>query len=169
MAENTLLKARIKSMAMAAPITSAGGLATADWVNLPLTLRDDEVSIIDQDPEESEVFSHENDVVEDYDIIGNGTTVQGSFIKIAYDSLVTLLGGEKVGTAPNEKFHRSGQRALFNKAIKFTLKDDSTIVLVNVKGIIQSSMSIGFGGVQKFPFRWKVLPGAANWNVDIVW
>lgn len=169
MAENILLKARIKSMAMADPITEAAGLATAVWTDLPLTLRDDEVSIIDQDPEESEVFSHENDVAEDYDIVGTGTTVQGSFIKISYDDLVTLLGGTKVGTSPNEKFHRSGMRALFNKALKFTLKDDSTITLVNVKGFVQSSLSIGFGGVQKFPFRFKVLPGASDWNVDIIW
>jgi hypothetical protein len=69
MAENILLKARIKEMAMADPITSAAGLAGATWVDLPLTLRDDEVSIIDQDPDESEVFSHENDVAEDYDIV----------------------------------------------------------------------------------------------------
>lgn len=169
MAENILLKARIKSMAMADPITSASGVASATWVDLPLTLRDDEVAIIDQDPEESEVFSHENDVAEDFDIIGKGSTVQGSFIKVGYDELVTLLGGEKVGTSPNEKFHRSGMRALFNKAIKFTLKDDSTIILVNVKGFVQSSLSVGFGGIQKFPFRWKVLPGASDWNVDIIW
>jgi len=165
MAENILLKARIKEMAMADPITSAAGLADATWVDLPLTLRDDEVSIIDQDPDESEVFSHENDVAEDYDIVGTGTTVQGSFIKISYTQLVALLGGEVV----SDKFHRSGMRALFNKALKFTLKDDTTIILVNVKGFVQSSMSIGFGGVQKFPFRFKVLPGAGDWNVDIIW
>jgi hypothetical protein len=169
MAETILLKARISKMEMADPITSAAGLATADWEELPLTLRDDEVSIVDQDPDESEVFSHENDVAEDYDIIGKGTTVQGSFIKIGYDDLVTLLGGEKIGTDPNFKFHRSGQRALFNKAIRFTLKDETTIVVVNVKGFIQASLSIGYGGVQKFPFRWKVLPGASDWNVDIIW
>lgn len=169
MAENILLKARIAKMEMAGVITSAAGLASATWAELPLTLRDDEVSIIDQDPDESEVFSHENDVAEDYDIIGKGTTVQGSFIKIEYADLVSLLGGTIVGTEPNTKFHRSGQRALFNKAIRFTLKDATTIVLPNAKGFVQSSMSIGFGGVQKFPFRWKVLPGASDWNVDIVW
>ena len=169
MSETILLKARIASMEMADVITSAAGVATATWTDLPLTLRDDEVSIVDVDPDESEVFSHENDLAEDYDIIGKGTTVQGSFIKIAYADLVTLLGGEIVGTAPNTKFHRSGQRALFHKAIKFTLKDNSTIVIPNVKGFVQSKLSIGFGGVQKFPFKWKVLPGAANWNVDIIW
>ena len=169
MAENILLKARIAKMEMADVITSAAGVDTATWTELPLTLRDDEVLIVDNEPDESEVFSHENDVAEDYDIIGKGTTVKGSFIKIAYANLVTLLGGEIVGTAPNTKFHRSGQRALFNKAIRFTLKDDTTIVLPNAKGFVQSSMSVGFGGVQKFPFNWRVLPGAADWNVDIIW
>jgi len=169
MAETIFLKARVKSIAMSTPINKADDVATAVWTDLPLTLRDDELSIVDQDPDESEVFSHENDVAEDYDIVGTGTTIQGSFIKIGYDDLVTLLGGTKVGTAPNAKFHRSGQRALFNKALKFTLKDDSTIIVVNVKGFIQSSLSVGFGGVQKFPFRFKVLPGAGDWNVDIIW
>lgn len=169
MAETILLKARIKSMAMADPITAAAGLATAEWTTLPLTLRDDEVSIVDQDPDESEVFSHENDVAEDYDIIGKGTTVQGSFIKIDYTDLVTLLGGEVVGVDPNSKFHRSGMRALFNKALKFTLKDDSTLIVVNAKGFVQGALSIGFGGIQKFPFKFKVLPGASDWNVDMVW
>ena len=169
MAENLILKARIASMAMADPIVNAAGLATAVWTDLPLTLRDDEVSIVDLDPEESEVFSHENDVAEDYDIIGKGTTIKGSFIKIAYDDLVTLLGGTKEGVDPDFKFHRSGQRALFNKALKFTLKDGNTIVAVNVKGFVQSSMSIGFGGVSKYPFSFKVLPGASDWNVDLVW
>lgn len=156
-------------MAMADVITEAGDLATATWTDLPLTLRDDEVSIIDQDPDESEVFSHENDTAEDYDIIGKGTTVQGSFIKIGYDELVTLLGGAKVGTSPNEKFHRSGQRVLFNKALKFTLKDNSAIIVVNAKGFVQSSLSIGYGGVQKFPFKFKALPGSTTWGVDIIW
>jgi hypothetical protein len=169
MAENIFLKARVKSIAIADPITSAAGLDGATWTDLPLTLRDDELSIVDQDPNESEVFSHENDVAEDYDIVGTGTTIQGSFIKIGYDDLVTLLGGEKVGVTPDFKFHRSGQRALINKALKFTLKDDTTIVVVNAKGMVWANLNVGVGGVQKFPFKFKVLPGAADWNVDIVW
>jgi len=168
MAENILLKARIASMAMADPITSAAGLATAVWTDLPLTLRDDEVSIVDNDPDEDEVYSHENDTAEDYDLIGKGTKIKGSFIKIGYDDLVTLLGGEKIGTDPY-KFHRSGSRSLINKAFKFTLKDGNTIVAVNTKGMVQSQLGIGFGGRQKFPFNFSVLPGASDWNVDLVW
>lgn len=168
MAENILLKARVASIAMADPIVNAAGLATATWTDLPLTLRDDEVLIVDEDPDESEVYSHENDAAEDYDIIGKGTTIQMSFIKIGYDDLVTLLGGEKIGTDPY-KFHRSVSRAILQKAFKFTLKDGNTIVVVNAKGFIQANLSVGYGSVQKFPAKFKALPGASDWAVDIVW
>lgn len=169
MAENILLKARIASMAMADPITSAAGLTSAVWSDLPLTLRDDELSIIDEDPDESEVFSHENDTAEDYDLIGKGTKVKGTFIKVGYDDLVSLLGGEKIGETGSEKFHRSASRSLVNKAFKFTLKDDSTIIVVNAKGMVQSSLGLGFGGVQKFPFNFSILPASSDWNVDLIW
>lgn len=165
MAETILLKARIASMAMSEPITSAAGLESAVWTNLPLTLRDDEVSIVDNDPDEDEVFSHENDTAEDYDVIGKGTKMKGSFIKVDYDDLVVLLGGEKVGN----KFHRSGSRALINKAFKFTLKDGSTIIAPNAKGIVQAILSIGYGGRQKFPFNFNLQAGSKDWNVDLIW
>lgn len=165
MAETVLLKARIASMAMSEPITSAENLASATWTDLPLTLRDDEVSIVDNDPDEDEVFSHENDTAEDYDVIGKGTKMKGSFIKVDIDDLVVLLGGAKVG----EKFHRSGSRALINKAFKLTLKDGSTIIAPNAKGMIQTSLSVGYGGRQKYPFSFNLQAGSKEWNVDLIW
>lgn len=169
MAENILLKARVASIAMADPIAASADLATAVWSDLPLTLRDDELSIVDEDPDESEVFSHENDAAEDYDIIGKGSTAKGSFIKIGYDDLVTLLGGTKVGTDPNFSFERSVTRSIIEQAFKFTLKDGTTIVAVHMKGSVQANLSIGYGGVQKFPFKFKVLYGSAAWPVDLIW
>ncbi len=169
MAESILLKARVKSIATAAAITAVGGLTTAEWTDLPLTLRDDEVSIVEGDPDESEVYSHENDAPEDYDIAGKGLSAQGSFIKIGYDNLVALLGGEKVGEVGSERFHHSAKKTLLNIALRFTLKDDSTITIPNAKGYVNASLSIGYGGTQKFPFKFRCLPGASDWDVDIIW
>lgn len=169
MAENILLKARVTQIDFADPITSAAGLATATWAKQPLTLRDDEVLIGEEDPEENEVHSHENDAPEDYDIIGSGLTATGSFIKIGYDDLVKLLGGTKEGADPDVKFHKSAKKVLLNKAIKFTLKGGGEIIIPNAKGFVNTSLSVGYGGTSKFPFKFKALVAAADWDCDIIW
>lgn len=169
MAENILLKARVSKIEFADPITSAAGLAAAAWAEQPLTLRDDEVSVTDEDPEESEVFSHENDAAEDYDVVGKGMTLKGSFIKASYDQLVALLGGTKEGIDPDFTFRRSAKKLLLNKAIKLTLKSGGTIIIPNAKGFVNANLSVGFGGVTKFPFKFKALVAASDWDVDIIW
>ena len=169
MAENILIKARVAEIHFADPITSAAGLDTADWEKQPLTLRDDEVVIAEEDPEESEVFSHENDAAEDYDIIGTGLTASGSFIKVGYDDLVKLLGGVKQGAAPDARFHKSAKKVMLSKAVKFTLKGGGEIIIPNAKGYVNTNLSLGYGGVSKFPFRFKALVAASNWDVDIIW
>jgi len=169
MAENIILKARIASISFSDPITSAAGLDTAVWVEQPLTLRDDEVSIVEEDPDESEVFSHENDAAEDYNIVGKGLTVKGSFIKASYDQLVTLLGGTKEGVDPAFRFHRSAKKLTLSKAVKFTLTDGNDIIVPNAKGFVNASLSIGLNGVTKFPFKFKALVAAADWDVSIIW
>lgn len=169
MAENIVLKARIAKMQMAEPITAAGDLAAVAWIDLPLTLRDDAVEIVEGEPEESEVFSHENDATEDYDIAGSGIKVSGSFIKIGYDQLVTLLGGAKVGASPNEKFHKSAKKLLLNKALRFELKNGDEIIIPNAKGYVNTLLSVGYGGVSKFPFKFTALPGSSTWDCDIIW
>jgi len=171
MAETLLLKTRVSKIQMADPIASAAALAAmveGDWTDLPLTLRDDEVLINDEDPDESEVFSHENDSAEDYDLIGNGSTISGSFIKATRAMLVTLMGGESVGADAATRIHRSAQRLLLNKALKFTLKDGSDIIVPNAKGYVSLNASIGYGGVTKYPFRFKALTAAEDWAVDII-
>ena len=169
MAENILLKARVSAIQFAAPITAEGDITGATWTDQPITLRDDEVSIIDEDPEESEVFSHENDAAEDYDIVGKGLTIKGSFIKATYDQLILLLGGTKEGVDPDFAFHRSAKKLLLNKAIKLTLKGGGTIIIPNAKGFVTANLSVGFGGVTKFPFKFKALVAASDWDVDIIW
>lgn len=169
MVENILFKARVKSMALADPITEAAGVDTAVWADMPLHLRDDEVSVVEGDPEEDDVYSHENDSPEDYDVVGTGLTAVGSLIKVGYDDLVSYLGGEKVGAVGSEKFHHSSKKVLVNKAVKYTLKDDSVVIIPNAKGYVLANLGLGFGGRQKFPYKFRCLPGASNWDVDIIW
>lgn len=169
MAENIILKARIAKMQMAEPITDAGDIAAVAWEDLPLTLRDDAIEIAEGDPEESEVYSHENDATEDYDIAGSGIKASGSFIKIGYDQLVALLGGVKSGVDPNFKFHKSAKKLLLNKALRFELKNGGEIIIPNAKGYVNTTLSVGYGGVSKFPFKFAALPASSTWDCDIIW
>lgn len=168
MAESLYLKVRVEKIEMSDPIVSAAGVATAVWEELPLTLRDDEILIADADPEESEVFSHENDAAEDYDIVGKGTNVSGSFIKATRAQLVDLMGGTSVGADAATRIHRSASRLLLNKSLKFTLKGGGDIIVPNAKGFVMLSASVGFGGVTKYPFRFKALVAASDWDVDVI-
>lgn len=169
MAENIILKARVEKMEMANPITTSADVATATWEELPLTLRDDMVSIIENEPEESEVFSHENDAAEDYDVAGTGMKMTGSFIKATYDQLVTLMGGLKEGEVGSEKFAKTSKTLLLNKSFRLTLRGGGTIVIPNAKGSVRAELNVGYGGVSKFPFTFKLLQASATWDCVIQW
>lgn len=169
MAENIILKARIAKMQMANPITEAAQLEGLVWEDLPITLRDDEIAIVEGEPTEDEVFSHENDAVEDYDIAGTGIKATGSFIKVTYEDLAKLLGGTKAGTSPNFKFHKSAKKLLLNKALRYELKGGGEIIIPNAKGYVLTNLSVGFGGKSKFPFKFAALPASSDWNCDIIW
>lgn len=168
MAEKLYLKVRVSKIEFADPIAAAAGLAAAEWEEQPLTLRDDEVVISDDDPEESEVFSHENDAAEDYDIMGKGTNLTGSFINATRAQLLELLGGEVVGVDAAMRLHRSAKKILLNKAIKFTLTNGGDIIVPNAKGYVMVNASLGVGGVVKYPFKFRALVAAADWDVDII-
>ncbi len=168
MAEKIYLKVRVSKIEFSDPIISAAGVAAAVWEEQPLTLRDDEVVISDDDPEESEVFSHENDAAEDYDIMGKGTNLTGSFINATRDMLVDLLGGAAIGLDAAMRLHRSAKRILLNKAIKFTLTNGGDIIIPNAKGYVLVNASLGVGGIVKFPFKFRALVAAADWDVDII-
>ena len=168
MAENIYLKTRVSKIEMCDPITSAAGLATAVWEELPVTLRDDEILIADADPEETEVYSHENDAAEDYDIVGKGTNVSGSFIKATREQLVDLMGGTKVGVDGATRLHRSAKKILLNKGLKFTLTNGGDVIIPNAKGYVNLSAGLGYSGKTKYPFKFKALVAAADWDVDII-
>lgn len=164
---STLLKARVAGIDFSDVITSAAGLATAVWVEQPLTLRDDEVSLVEGDPTEEEIFSHENDSPEDYDITGAGISAVGSFIKATLDELAALLGGAVSGATPNGVFTHSAKKVLLNKAIRFRLRNGGAIIIPNAKGYTLFNANIGTTGVVKYPFKFKAL-AQPDWDADFI-
>jgi len=168
MAENIYLKTRVSKIEMCDPITSAAGLATAVWEDLPVTLRDDEILIADADPEETEVFSHENDAAEDYDLVGKGTNISGSFIKATRAQLVDLLGGVSAGADGAMRLQRSAKKIPLNKALKFSLTNGGDIIVPNAKGFVSLSAGVGYSGKTKYPFKFKALVAASDWDCDII-
>lgn len=164
MGESIGVKMRVVKIEQSDPITAVADLATAEWDELPLTLRDDTVLIEDEDPEEQEVFSHENDAAEDYQIAGQGTTITGSFIKVKKQRLVELLGG----TFADGVYQRSAKRISLNKALRFTDANGNTIVIPNAKGFVKTSADVGYSGNVKFPFKFKALAASPEWNVDMI-
>lgn len=169
MAENILGKLRVKETHFAPPIAASADVATAVWEEQPLTLRDDEVSIVEGDPEEEELFSHENDAPEDIVITGSGLTVVGSFIKATRAQMVSLMGGAVTGIDPAQKFEHSATKAVVNKAIKFVCHDGSIVIVPNAKGYVNLNMNIGKGGLSKYPFRFRALKASADWDCDILY
>lgn len=122
---------------------------------------------MEAEPEAKEVFSHENDAPEDYDLVGGGLTITGSFINADYDEMAALLGGEVTGTGDTAAFKRKATKTPLNKAIRFTLKDGSSIVIPNAKGYVLLNLNVGSDGIMKFPFSFKAL-AQQGFNYDII-
>jgi hypothetical protein len=168
MAETIIAKIRVKETYFADPITDATGISTAEWELQPLTFRDDELVISEEDPEEEELYSHENDSPESYDITGKGLTISGSFIKATRAQMVDLLGGQITGVDPNQKFNHSASKQTLNKAIKFVCQDGSEVIAPNASGYVNLNLNIGKSGVGKFPFKFRLKKASATWDCDLI-
>lgn len=168
MAEKLLAKLRVQKMEMADPITAPGDVDTANWDDLPLTLRDDEIKVVEEDPEEDELFSHENDAPEDTDVVGQGLRLTGSFVKASRAQMVDLMGGETTGAAGAEKYHHSASKLVLKKAIKVTCHDGSVIIAPSVSGYVNLNANLGKGGRVSFPFNFRCLKAAPNWDCDLI-
>lgn len=162
--EKTRAKYVVGGIDFADVITSAAGLATAEWDPQPLTLRDDAIEIIEGDPTEDEIFSHEVDAPVDYDIAGVGLTARGSFIGATVDQLVSLLGGAASGV----QFQKSASKVVFEKAIRFRFKNGGYLILPRGRGYALLNINASRNdGRTKFPF---VIRGLApdSWDCDSV-
>lgn len=168
MAEKLRTKIRCAGIDLADVIASKDAVAAADWKPQPLTLRADGLTITPEDPTETEVFSHENDIAEDYDAIGNGRTVSGSFIKATMAQLKELLGGETVGADDDVMFLKSGRLNVLNKAIRFRLKDGGAIIIPNARGYVDIDINAGAtDGMLKCPFKFQSL-AQPGFDCDLV-
>ena len=170
MAERIILKARIAGVDFANVIESEADLDTiqeSDWTAQPVTLRDDEISIVEGEPDESEVFSHENDAPEDYDVAGTGVTAVGSFIKATFAEMATLMGGEATTVGSKPAYLHSSAKKVIETAIRFRLKNGGAIIIPYAKGGVQFNANAGYDGVMKFPFRFRAL-AQKDWGVDLV-
>lgn len=168
MAEKIIAKLRVKETHFADPILASAGVATAVWEEQPLTLRDDEVSIVEGEPEEEALYSHENDSPEDVDISGTGLTLVGSFIKATRAQMVALMGGSTAGVDPALVYEHPSKKLVLNKAIKFVCHDGSEVIIPNAKGSVALNMNVGKGGTAKYPFRFRALQAAPEWDCDII-
>lgn len=165
----TKLKLRCLKIETADVITSEADIATAAWVEQPLTLRDDELSIVEQDPTEEEVFSHENDAAEDYNVVGNGMVAVGSFIKASLAQMKELIGGAISGTGVDAMFLKSAKKVSINKAFKFHLYGGGYIIIPNAKGFVNLSANLGAeDGMLKFPFSLRAL-AQVGWDCDLIY
>lgn len=144
-------------------IDKATALA-AVWKAQPLTLRDDELILQEDAPEEDEVFSHELDPAVDYGITGSSITATGSFIMPTVDQLIELFGGSKDGTA----FLKGTTKLLIEKAIRFRFQGGGWVVLTRAKGFVTWNMNVGRGGRVKFPFTLKALAPQEG-GTDLIW
>lgn len=168
MAEDIIAKLRIDKTEFAEPIANFDGVATASWTEQPLTYREDAVEIVEGDPEEDELFSHENDAPEDTDIVGAGVTAKGTFIKATRTQMVGLMGGTTSGANATLQYQHSAKKIALNKAIRFTCKDGTKVIIPNAKGYVLLNLAIGKGGVGKFPFSFKCLKASPTWDCDII-
>lgn len=168
MAEKLRTKIRCIGMDKAAVITSQAGIATAAWTELPLTLRDDELTITPGDVTETEVQSHENDIAEDYDAIGTGRSATGSFIKATMVQLKDLLGGAIVGTGDDMMFLKTGKLNILSQAIRFRLKDGGAIIIPNARGYVDIDINAGAtDGMIKCPFKFQSL-AQGDFDCDLI-
>lgn len=166
MAERILAKVRIAGIDFAPVITTEAGIATAVWEAQPVTLRGDEVSIIEADPTESEVQSHENDAPEDLEISGGGISLTGSFIKASHAQMVSLMGGSVSGTGETSRYLHPSSKLVLNKAVRLRLKQGGSVIVPNVKGSVQLNLNAGFDGVLKHPFKFRAL--ATGFSTDLI-
>lgn len=169
MAEKTIVKLRVKETYFAEPIEASADVDTTVWEKQPLTLRDDEVSVVEGDPEEDELYSHENDAPEDIDITGAGLRLVGSFIKATRAQMVSLMGGAVAGVDPDQRYEHSAKKIVLNKAIKYVCHDGSVVIVPNAKGYVILDMKLGKGGLSKYPFRFRALQAAPEWDCDIIY
>lgn len=135
------------------PVKDLATANAAEWIEQPLTYREDELSITEDSPTEEEIYSHELDDAVDAEYTFTGIKAAGSFIMPDVPQVKDLLGGDVSGTA----YLMTSERALIDRPMRFRFKGGGWVVLTRAKGYALLNMNVGRGGVIKFPFSLKAL------------
>lgn len=168
MAEKIIARLRIKETHFAPPISAEAEVATAVWVEQPLTYRDDELIIAEEEPEETMLHSHENDAPEDIEIIGTGLKATGTFIKATRAQMAELMGGTTSGADDEMKYQHSTNKKVLETAIKYLCYDGTEVIIPRAKGSVNMSIAIGKGGLGRFPFKFTLQKASKDWDCDIM-
>lgn len=126
---------------------------SASWKEMPLTYREDELTISEDEPTKNETYSHELDSAVDVDYDFKGVVAKGSFIMPDVAKVSDLIGGTVSGTA----YQMGSTHALINKSLRFRFKQGGYVVLPNASGYALLNMGVGRNGVVKFPFQLDAL------------
>lgn len=168
MAENIIARLRIKETHFAPPISAEADVATAVWVEQPLTYRDDELIIAEEEPEETMLHSHENDAPEDIEIVGQGLVATGTFIKATRAQMAEMMGGSTSGADDAMKYQHSTKKKVLETAIKYLCYDGTEVIIPRAKGSVNMSIAIGKGGLGRFPFKFRLQKASKAWDCDIM-
>ena len=154
MSEILRAKLRVAGIDFAPTFATDVALAAAVWVEQPLTLKDDEISMVEGDPTEDAVYTHELDTPVDVDYTGALTTFVGTFIKATFDQMAALLGGSASGDGDTAVYKHSGVKKVHETAIRIRLKDGGAVVIPKARGTVQYNGTYGAeNGRLKLPFK----------------
>lgn len=167
MSEIVRAKLRVAGIDFAAVIVSDVALAAATWAEQPLTLKDDEVSLIEGEPTEDAVYTHELDTPVDVDYVGALTSFVGTFIKATFDQMAALLGGSASGEGDTAVYKHTGVKKIHETAIRIRLKDGGAVIIPKARGTVQYNGTFGAeNGRLKLPFKFTPVVQAAYVDAD---
>lgn len=165
MASNEVIKAILRSKAMyvADPLTKEADVTTAVWKKLPCTLKDDEVTVSQEDPDKMEVFANEQDAPIYVEYTGKPYRLKGSFVGIDEEALTSLLGVQKGSSG----LSLSGDLQQLEKAIKIETFAGKTIILPRAQGSVRLELGLNTGKVSKAPFDFAAKQAGDSWPAAI--
>lgn len=165
MAEKIRARRRVKEGYIGDPITSEVALGSATFkTKLPLTLRDNELTFSQEDPETEEVYTHELDSPVYVEYTNKPVVISGTFLGLTDEQKKLLLGGN----VKDGKYLHSTTYPILAKSLKWVDHEDNYIICTNVSGYVKYEPSIGKTGLERYPFKFTCLAGSPNWSVDIV-
>lgn len=152
--ELELLRMRVAGTDFGPVITEKSNVSTTVWEEQPLTYREDEVSITEEEPQVDEVYSHENDDPEDTDVIAGKLLAKGTFINVTMDQLAELTGGTVEGSSPAAMYFSGADKKVLETAVRFRLKKGGAIIIPKAKGWVNTSAVMNAEkGLFRLPFH----------------